>query len=269
MFFFLLLNVQSIRNKTDEFSIFLEDVNGPEIVLLTEHWLKPNEPCCVPGYLTVSIFVRENSIHGGTAILLKQNVYNIDSVSPVLKYNALLVEREFEFSIIYIRNFNMYVVCMYRPPGCDLTVFFQRLDGLLCSLPLNSRLVLGGDLNVNYDNKASLQTQALDDVFGSYNLRMHVTSPTHITRNCSSILDYFCTNFDLEDGTVEVLPAALSDHESVLVGFAPGVGQGFRGGGWAECSARKISKSSGSGPRPCGGICLPVRPVLWIRFTVR
>ena len=59
----LLLNVQSIRNKINEFEVFLESLNYPSIILLTEHWLQPNESCYIQNYLTVSVYSRQNSLH--------------------------------------------------------------------------------------------------------------------------------------------------------------------------------------------------------------
>ena len=42
----LLLNIQSMRNKCDEFLMFLESIDYPTIVLITEHWLRENESGC-------------------------------------------------------------------------------------------------------------------------------------------------------------------------------------------------------------------------------
>lgn len=108
----MLLNIQSIRNKSDELHIFLESNNYPHILLIT------------------------HSIHGGTMILINEKFSQNYHFTNFDKVNFLIVEKEFEFSIIYHKNQNLYFICLYRPPQSDENIFVDRLEELLTSFLL-------------------------------------------------------------------------------------------------------------------------------------
>ena len=214
----LLLNVQSIRNKINEFEVFLESLNYPSIILLTEHWLQPNESCYIQNYLTVSVYSRQNSLHGGTMILINYEFFYSFQFSNITKYDSLLCEGIFEFSIIYNKTNNLCIICIYRPPSGNMTEFLVRLESLLCQLPVSCRIALAGDFNVNYVENESTNTRNLKSLLGSFDLRMIVKEPTRISRFSKTVIDYVCTNFLEEDYyDVSVLPSGLSDHEAVLL----------------------------------------------------
>lgn len=213
------MNIQSIRNKCDELFVLLDELERPDFILLTEHWLKPSESFYIPDYLMVSTYWRKNSVHGGTTILVKNKICDEFGVNKFTRYDSQLIEREFEFSIIFVKMYNLYVVCMYRPPSCDIPCFHERLENLLSGFPVGARIILAGDLNINFDDKQSLSTLALCNVFQSFNLRMHVTGPTRIAQGSATTLDYICSNFDIDEIECNVVSAGLSDHEAILIRF--------------------------------------------------
>lgn len=212
----LLLNVQSIRNKTDELLIFLESHNFPNLVLITEHWLKTDEPCFLPNYLTLSLYSRKDSIHGGTLILISERFSDEMTFINVDKFNHLLIEREFEFSLVHNSKNKLYILCMYRPPSSSVTVFIERLEMLLSMLPTHSTIILCGDLNINFNDKCSVDTQNLQNLLTSFNLAMHVNSFTRISQYSESVIDYVCSNLTQENVLCSVVNSGLSDHEAVL-----------------------------------------------------
>lgn len=208
-----LLNVQSLRNKTDALLLLLESCNFPDIVLLTEHWLVPGECFLLSGYVCISLYCRENSIHGGTIILAKKSLFELNLLSNVDRCDFLLTERLFEFSVCFCKRFNLYIICIYRPPSGDVAQFFESLDVLLSRLPIESKIILAGDLNVNWEDPHNLNTVLLSNLLRSYGLEMHIGSPTRITSTSSTILDYLCSN--LSGVSSRVFPSGISDHEAI------------------------------------------------------
>ena len=91
-----LINIQSLRHKTDELFLLLEELNFPEIIAITEHWWNVDEPVFLKNYTTVTRFSRSNLSHGGTMILSTNSDF-----SAVAKFDNLLSEKVFEFSIVY------------------------------------------------------------------------------------------------------------------------------------------------------------------------
>lgn len=54
----------------------------------------------------------------------------------------------------------------------------------------------------------------------SYGLAMHVDKPTRITEYSETMIDYVCSNINLEQIQATVVSAGISDHEAVLCRFS-------------------------------------------------
>lgn len=182
-----LLNIQSLRYKTDELTVFLESINNPEILLLTEHWLKEEEPCHIFSYKVCSKFCRKIRGHGGAMILVREDVLDRVVLKNVTEYDYLLKEGEFEFSIVYNKQNNIYIVCIYRPPGGSVDEFLDRLEILLSNFSVKSKIILAGDLNINFKNENSICVQNLQNLLTSFNLNMLVSQSTRITGASSTL----------------------------------------------------------------------------------
>lgn len=116
------INVRSIRNKETELFTFIEEMNFPDVICITEHWLSPFEKICIDKYQTVSLYTRDTLKHGGTAILVRKDI----TCNHITKFDYLITEKDFEICCIYIAEKNFYIVTIYRassgdidPNGCD------------------------------------------------------------------------------------------------------------------------------------------------------
>lgn len=192
----------------------MQNCNFPSIILLTEHWLKPNEPVYIPNYSVLSLFSRTNSIHGGTLILLNNTIINSLPFVSINKYDNLLEEKVFEFSIAFCSKINMYIICIYRSPISDVNLFLNKLETLLFGLPTKSTTVLTGDFNINFSDKESTDRQTLANLLTCFNLNMHVNSYTRVSQYSSTTIDYFCTNLN-KGVSCSIVSPGLSDHEAV------------------------------------------------------
>lgn len=119
-------------------------------MLLCEHWLKPDEPVSVDGYNLITGNRRLEFSNGGTACFVNQDEQEKLFFCSVDKYNYLLSERVFEFCIIYCDSLKLYVICLYRSPSGDSNIFLNSLKLLLSGMPVNAKLVLCGDFNINF-----------------------------------------------------------------------------------------------------------------------
>lgn len=212
----MLLNVQSLRNKTDELSLFLNECDWPNVVLLTEHWLRENELVSIPNYVLLSKFCRSQSVHGGCMILVNEVFLKQNSFQAMNKFDYLLLEFVFEFAIIHSKSQNVFIICIYRSPSSDCDIFFVRLEEILSNISISASIILTGDFNINFDERSSACTMRLTSLFECHSLQMHINSPTRITRYSSTTIDYVCSNFCSELINCTVKNAALSDHEAIL-----------------------------------------------------
>lgn len=197
--------------------LFLDSQDYPDLVLITEHWLKDGEPVHVPNYTLIAKFCRVNATHGGTLILIRDRVANLYGFRDFDKYDALLREKEFEFSIVFSKMLSVYVICLYRSPSTGESTFLDKLGTLLSGFSYRSNIILTGDFNLNFDNSDYLYTARLMNLLQSFSLTMHVDCPTRFSQYSSSILDYVCSN--VSGVSCDVVGAALSDHEGVLCRF--------------------------------------------------
>lgn len=213
----MLLNIQCLRNKTNELTLFLRDYSMPDIVMLTEHWLKQDELIQMSDYVVLSSFCRTESIHGGCMILINEALLAQSPFQSVTKFNYLLQEFAFEFAMVFCKSQNLYIICIYRSPLSDSHVLLAGLDEILSNISSSAYIILTGDLNINFDERSSACTTHLSHLLESHNLQMHVKSPTRITRYSSSTIDYVCSNYCNEFISCTVENAALSDHEAVFL----------------------------------------------------
>lgn len=210
------MNVQSLRLKTRELELFLDQLGFPAILLLTEHWLKIQEPIHIFNYIVKTKYCRNIRAHGGSIIFVRDDLDF--SFREETKYRYLCEELCFECSVISCVNLNLYIVCIYRSPNSCSDTFLVRLELLLTALPPRSRIILTGDFNINYVEKNQRSVKSLTHLLHSHGLEMHVDNFTRTTGYSASILDYVCSNVD-EFLFCSVLNPGLSDHEAVFCEF--------------------------------------------------
>lgn len=209
------LNIQSVRPKVDELLILLETYGYPSIVLLCEHWLKVDEPICVFEYSLINCYCRSVYRGGGTLILINNNFMKDNQFVKIDKFDELLEEKMFEFSLVYCSSLNIYILCLYRSPAGDVDIFLSRAEILLSQLPLMSSILLCGDVNLNFLDVSDNHVQMWGGLLRSFGLDMFVEDPTRITSHSATILDYLCCNLPRERVECQVISAGLSDHEAI------------------------------------------------------
>lgn len=152
-------------------------------------------------------------------ILVNKDFLISNQLQPVENFNNLLLENVFEFTIIFSKDQNLYIVCIYRSPLSDVNDFFHSFDTLLSSISVSSSIIVSGDFNINYEDSNSISTIRLKNLLESHNLQMHVNSPTRVSQHSSTLIDYVCSNFNCNTVDCSVIDAGLSDHNAVVCKF--------------------------------------------------
>jgi len=211
-----LLNAQSVRNKTDDISDLILDLNT-DIAFLTETWLTDSKDDVVmskltPKGYTLSSVPRQSGRGGGLAVLCKSYLSNIT------KIKALDSFRSFEAleCVVNLHSKNVTFVCLYRPPPNKknkLTTkqFLEEFSDLLDRFTsYTDHLIILGDFNLHYDNSGNKDIISMKDTLCNHNLVQLVNAPTHHHQH---VLDWVIMkeNSNIVNNVVAI-DKAISDH---------------------------------------------------------
>lgn len=200
------INIQSLRNKTNELEAFIiETFPETSIICITEHWLKENEidAYSINGFHIASKFCRSEFSHGGTLTLLKNSFVYCD----LQLLNNLSTERHCEICAVRIKNPDVSIINLYRSPKGDFTIFMNKLEEILYLINTDSRIIICGDFNVQF-NTAHPHSVSLCDLLQSFGFIQSITENTR-GNNC---LDNIFLNFSHDNFVAYSTEALLSDH---------------------------------------------------------
>lgn len=203
-------NIAGLLNKTSVICVALDQLRKQqkniEVLCFTETFVKQGSQSNIVlnNYKLCACFCRKNQKRGGSCILVK------DYLSfKVLTIPGLAAPYVFEICGIELLNYNTYILCIYRTPNSNPTVFLEKLNNLLVFLgkKSNKKIIITGDWNIDIlkENKYAAEVKS---IFSNNGLRMHIKTPT---RNYSCI-DQIASN--IQDTEAQVHYLALSDHET-------------------------------------------------------
>ncbi|XP_047040975.1 uncharacterized protein LOC124645228 [Helicoverpa zea] len=184
-----------------------------QVMCITEHWHRNSEIIFLnnSNYTVQSSFVRKETIHGGSLIIVTNNL-KCKERSDIVK---LSVERNVELSCVELEQF--VIICVYRPPSGDFNTFESVMENSLSKLNSTSKsLLVCGDFNVNILESSSLTTRLLN-LFKSFNLVNLFLEPTRITATSSTCLDNIFTNCSATETLIT--NGLTSDHCGQLARF--------------------------------------------------
>lgn len=185
-----------------------ESSNEPDIICFTETFLKSGHETYVKlnNYEIATSFCRDKS-RGGSCIFVKKDLVFTDLT--FLKKHAS--QNLFEICGIEVPSIKSAIICVYRTPTTDPTLFLKKLEGVLLEMFKRNRfrgnVILLGDFNINTLKLNSI-TKNFQDLLGNFNLTNHINVPTR-KKSC---LDLIISNID--KATASVLPLHLSDHNT-------------------------------------------------------
>ena len=209
----MLQNIRSLTKNFDELTLEIASLKEkPIAICLTETWLKDefsSNIFHIDGYDELVTSNREK--RGGGVAIFVQNKFNVKIRGSLNLNNIQAVSVYFS-----IGTKKLSMTCVYIPPNATTIATFDVLSTYLeqhISDP-QSLHVLCGDFNVSFLSKGNKKsylremTQTFDLKLVSENLI------TRETKNSSSYIDLFFTNFESE---VTSQRTKITDHYSLLL----------------------------------------------------
>lgn len=206
------LNLQSIKNKVLELTLFMSDLK-PTIFCASEHWARAEEikKISIDNFKLVSYSCRSDFRGGGTAIYVRED---LDARELKLNLNISQIEKHFEFSCIQMKQNSrqFIIICIYRSPTGDTDIFENKITELFNNIYSKSKyFIIAGDFNINFAENTVL-SNSITELLSSYDLRPHVTGITRVTTSTSTQIDNIFSNIPSNQIECDVLKCDISDH---------------------------------------------------------
>ena len=144
------INTRGIKSKLDELDTLISDLKDPDIIIISETWLKKGEEnfIKIKGYKFEGI-PREHKKVGGVGFLIKKGLIYREMTS-LNKNNSDPTFEHFYLELKGDRN-NIILGSIYRPPNTNLDKFMAEYKNSLEQLTKlkNKEIILGMDHNIN------------------------------------------------------------------------------------------------------------------------
>lgn len=164
------------------------------------------------GFYCASAFCRESHSRGGALIFVKNELR-----VRVCDVSQFCSEFHFEASAVIVDQLGMIVISLYHSTSGNPDIFIEKLENLLefMSLWPNHRIVMGGDLNIQFDiSKSSRTAKLFKNILRQHNFKFLNKNATRLN-NC---LDNVFVNNDMDDVlSCRIIPFPYSDHDGILV----------------------------------------------------
>ena len=209
------INCRGIKSKLDDLDELLIQTDEPDIVLLSETWLKEGEErfIDIKNYKYEGV-VRKHKKGGGVGILINNKIkYRVRT-----DLNANSQDNSFEHFFIEVKGtrYNIITGSIYRPPNTDIEKFIENYTNSLSSIKKekNKELILGLDHNLDLLKQAShRKTQDFIETTLDNSLLPTITKPTRINKSSATLIDNIIISQKLQAGySSSILLSNLSDH---------------------------------------------------------
>ena len=215
----------------------ISDLKQPEIIIISETWLKEGEEKFVniKGY-TFEGVPRVRKKGGGVGFLVKEGlVYH-----ALTELNNRNIDPCFEHYYIEFKGnkYNVILGSIYRPPNTNLEKFMVEYKSSLewLSKLKNKEIILGMDHNINFlKHDVHSQTQEFIETNLDMNLLPVITKPTRVSTTSATLIDnIFVSNRLQHCINSGVIITDISDHFPCILNVSD----------FNQCSetATKISK---------------------------
>lgn len=199
-------NVNRFSGKILDVELLL-DKYSVDILCLTETWLKPENMCfSVNNCKVASVFNRDSAMGGGCIILVKDSI-KCKERKDIVSYS---VDRVCEIASAEFDGF--LIVCIYRPPSGNLTIFFTLLEDLLDKIfACNKSIVICGDFNIDLLAESGDKENFIS-LLKCYNLDYLFNEPTRITPQSETCIDNVFVNCKIKSKVL--ISGVPSDHKA-------------------------------------------------------
>ena len=213
----VLKKIDSIRDKVHLYM--------PNIVAVTESWLKDNIPNSMLDIAGYNIYRQDRKFanrdgrtkRGGGLLLYMRNDLLYDNVvGDSFNINDKDVEIT-TFKINRPHTRKLYMILVYRPPNGNIAKAIEHLNNLTKLIPNldTSDIIIGGDFNIDFSRPRKEDTKKLKHFSTKNNLTQHINDPTRPI-DSNAIIDLIFSNCRHVKYT-GVLPWNISDHVPVFI----------------------------------------------------
>lgn len=213
--------MRSIRNKIEEFEEFLQSIDYPEVVCLSETWCDESEIIGLKlhCYQLCDYFSRKFNRGGGVAIFIKEQYSG-----RILTCKCEKTELSFEYALteIKLNESTISVCCFYRAPSSDPKIFIDKCENLLDELlSKNHPMFIVGDFNFHFhEDRYDRNTRSFLNILSCYGFKKLINRATRIdSSGRGSIIDNIFTNIDCQNLRSDIVTFELSDHKMQIVSF--------------------------------------------------
>ena len=209
------INSQGIKSKLDELDTLISDLKQPDIIIISETWLKSGEEkfINIKGY-TFDRIPRERKKGGGVGFLIKQGLIYWE----LIDLNKSSNDPTFEYYFIELKGDHQNVILgsIYRPPNTNLDRFMVEYKSSLDRLNnmKNKEIILGMDHNINFlKHDVHPKTQEFIELNLDVNLLPVITKPTRVSTTSATLIDnIFVSNRLQHSINSAVIITDISDH---------------------------------------------------------
>ncbi|GBP82329.1 hypothetical protein EVAR_90963_1 [Eumeta japonica] len=118
-------NIQSMKNKELEVELFMDNANN-DILCITKYWLRNGQLFFgFPNHQVASSFSRDNSLHGGSLIEIRNNL-KFKEITAIVDLSA---ERVVAIACVELER--LIVMSVHRPPHSSYELFESIMDRTL------------------------------------------------------------------------------------------------------------------------------------------
>ena len=209
------INTRGIKSKLDELDTLISDLKNPDIIIISETWLKKGEEnfIKIKGYKFEGM-PREHKKGGGVGILIKKGLIyremtslNKNNVDPTFEHFYLELKGD--------RN-NIILGSIYRLPNTNLDKFMTEYKNSLEQLTelKNKDIILGMDHNINLlKHDVHSRTQDFIELNLDMNLLPVIGKPTRVTSTSATLIENIFVSNKLQHCiNAGVIVTDLSDH---------------------------------------------------------
>lgn len=185
-------NINRLANKTYKIETELQLRDQVDVLCLTEHWLQSNQILStnILNYQLRAHCCRSSKTGGGSCIYVRPDIPCIERK----EITDLSVESQFEVCAIECIGLELIIVCIYRPPSGDISLYLTMLYNLLSlNLIQNSNVIIIGDINIDLMTKCNNSKYLLNTLKQS-GFRQLISEPTRITNNSKTCIDHAYSN---------------------------------------------------------------------------
>lgn len=218
-----LLNARSVCNKSTEINDFITS-KQLDTLFVTETWLKGNGTDNVilaellPPHYNILHNPRKHGRGGGVGIVYREDISV--KLCPSKPYDSF----EHIITKIVAASVSYHVITLYRPPPnqknhLSTSLFLEEFANLLADvLLLKGELLVLGDFNFHVNNASCIESKQFITLYESFNLKQHVSVPTHHLGNTIDLL--LTRSSDQGVSNIRVQDHLVSDHYVVYLSIA-------------------------------------------------